>query len=1113
MAAVFQRVASAIGQSVSIDIGAAGNDRLLICQYGDESLGTDDVAMGGTPVVDAKSFTLRIAKTNPDGIGNQQEMWTIDEAALGASNGVLTVSGGGVDASSAIRVELWYGADSGVPHDTGFDDTTIAPTDSSISMDAPAGGIVVLGYGNGNSFNTSGWTSPLIERIDAATNPPASAGLGYASGIEASAQTAKTYTATGTVTLRSTMLGMSFAEAVTGQTISVGQAVETDTSQAITVSPGAVAVAVGQATETNIAQAIVVAAVIALAVGQATETNIAQAVTPSQTTNVVVGQATETDLAQAVTLVAGAVTISVGQAVETDLAIPIKQPPVSIARWLLNEASSGQGPTTAADDTGNGNDLTSIQYGGTDLNWTNIAAGRGLSFSPNDHSAIVELDNIVANGNIGSSLDNAKQFSFIIRADLIAGLGTGSRVFFIGTDGGNGDIALITDSSLGVQVRMNDSVGSNEASYATSFPAGLHTWGVTVDTTLGVTVDRVKLYKDGVLQTVTATDFSQDETLGAINNTNHNVNIGNRGNLNRGCEADIYYVELFTGCLPESEHLRAHNALVNNNDINWTTPAISVGQATETNIAQAITVIVGGVTVAMGQAIETDLAQSITVLSQITIVVGQATETDLAQVVAPVSGQVITVGQAVETDLAQAVRQAAPFEIVLSAFVPTGGIATTDRLIGGNAHDGGRLTDDQNPSDAVDLAANRSGEFAFVLQPTDLGEDGVEYSFRLVISPSTPLDTYAVEATWTIGSGIQVGQAFETDLAQPITIIFDQTITVGQALETDIAQDVTVVPGVVSVAVGQATEADLAQSVTVAGAITITVGQAVETDIAQSVTAVAGVVTIGVGQAFETDLAQAITVVPGATTISVGQAIEIDLAQAVAIVSGEGVVGVGQAVETDLAQTVTVVPGGLTIAVGQASETDVAQTITPVPVNVIAVGQAIETDLAQAVNAVIYLTISLDQAIETDLAQVVTVVPGTTTIAVGQALEIDIAQTLSPITGAVSILVGQAFEIDLAQVVGVTVGKFVECSLVDRTGKALPNLTTLSWAWFDAVDPSLFIAPTDKGEIETTDGTGLISIKLDNTTLDIDSDGTLVLRSDDGVSLGSFNLTIVGIQS
>lgn len=217
MAIVFQRVASAVGQSVTIDIGAAGNNRLLIVQYGDESQNTDDTAMGGTPSVDGKNFTLRISKNNPDGIGNSQEMWTHDEASLGSSNGSLSVSGGGIDGGSAIRVSLWYGVDDGLPTDTGFDDTTIGPTDSAINMDVPANGLVVLGYGNGNSFNSSGWTSPLTERVDAATNPPSSAGLGFASGIESSAQTNKQYTATGTASLRSTMLGMAFAEASTGE--------------------------------------------------------------------------------------------------------------------------------------------------------------------------------------------------------------------------------------------------------------------------------------------------------------------------------------------------------------------------------------------------------------------------------------------------------------------------------------------------------------------------------------------------------------------------------------------------------------------------------------------------------------------------------------------------------------------------------------------------------------------------------------------------------------------------------------------------------------------------------------------------------------------------------
>ncbi len=216
MAIVFQRAVAAVGQSVTIDIGAADNDRLLICQYGDESVGTDDVAMGGTPSVDGKNFTLRLAKTNPDGAGQQQEFWAHDEASLGSSNGSLSVSGGGVDVGSGIRVALWYGVDSDLPTDTAFDDTTIG-SGPSANIDVPANGLIVSGAGNGSSGATASWTTPLIERIDGGTTPPSSALLGLAEGIESSAQTNKAYTVViGDGTLRSTLLLMAFAEAAVG---------------------------------------------------------------------------------------------------------------------------------------------------------------------------------------------------------------------------------------------------------------------------------------------------------------------------------------------------------------------------------------------------------------------------------------------------------------------------------------------------------------------------------------------------------------------------------------------------------------------------------------------------------------------------------------------------------------------------------------------------------------------------------------------------------------------------------------------------------------------------------------------------------------------------------
>lgn len=84
----------------------------------------------------------------------------------------------------------------------------------------------------------------------------------------------------------------------------------------------------------------------------------------------------------------------------------------------------------------------------------------------------------------------------------------------------------------------------------------------------------------------------------------------------------------------------------------------------------------------------------------------------------------------------------------------------------------------------------------------------------------------------------------------------------------------------------------------------------------------------------------------------------------------------------------------------------------------------------------------------------------------------------------------------------------VTCTLVNRNGSSLPSLTAISWAWFDAVDPVNYVSPTDTGQVETTDASGVISIDLPNTGLTTGQEGTLVLRSDDGVSLGAYNLEV-----
>lgn len=92
---------------------------------------------------------------------------------------------------------------------------------------------------------------------------------------------------------------------------------------------------------------------------------------------------------------------------------------------------------------------------------------------------------------------------------------------------------------------------------------------------------------------------------------------------------------------------------------------------------------------------------------------------------------------------------------------------------------------------------------------------------------------------------------------------------------------------------------------------------------------------------------------------------------------------------------------------------------------------------------------------------------------------------------------------------GVTVAvRSVTCTLVDRSGTALTGLSNLSWAWFDSTDPVNMVAPTDKGELEETDGTGLIEVNVPNSNLAAGQSGTLILRSDAGNLFGAYNLEV-----
>ncbi|MFQ5908897.1 MAG: hypothetical protein ACE5JE_08770 [Thermoplasmata archaeon] len=192
---LFVRSGGTSGTSFSMDIGTAGTNRLVVVMADHESTGTSltDVT------VDSKSCNKVTEADNPDGLGNHLEMWYCDEDDLGASAGSVTIAIVGGAASWGVHAHLYTQVDQTGPTGSWIEEAAASVSTIEVELvDVPANGLVVMGAGNGESGSWTGWTSPLSERTDGPN--PSSAVFGTASGVEASAQTDKTYIATASTT-------------------------------------------------------------------------------------------------------------------------------------------------------------------------------------------------------------------------------------------------------------------------------------------------------------------------------------------------------------------------------------------------------------------------------------------------------------------------------------------------------------------------------------------------------------------------------------------------------------------------------------------------------------------------------------------------------------------------------------------------------------------------------------------------------------------------------------------------------------------------------------------------------------------------------------------------
>lgn len=141
-------------------------------------------------------------------------------------------------------------------------------------------------------------------------------------------------------------------------------------------------------------------------------------------------------------------------------------------------------------------------------------------------------------------------------------------------------------------------------------------------------------------------------------------------------------------------------------------------------------------------------------------------------------------------------HRAKAFALAASANIAAGGANTTAQLTppsGKSTGDfgGGRIQDDENPGDAVDLGTDEYREDEWSIEALPAAVDGETYQFRVIRGSGTPIATYTVTPEWTISTGetfndsvSESGIAAETQTAQRATarsVDESETLTESQA--------------------------------------------------------------------------------------------------------------------------------------------------------------------------------------------------------------------------------------------------------------------------------------------------------------------------------------------
>ena len=228
-----------------------------------------------------------------------------------------------------------------------------------------------------------------------------------------------------------------------------------------------------------------------------------------------------------------------------------------VAEWDFNYTSG----SAVADLTGNGNDLSVT---GAEYSWVSDASGGALRFLGTAHTSSATLTNIAANGTIGSSLDGATEWTFVVVVKNTAALNN-RPLAGIRSGTSSTDLEFRYYSGPNIASRIMSQQGDlSDLRASTVHGDSISVHIQTIDTTQAEDVDRHQYYKNGLLVTpVTAPTTLPNSNLSAINGTTRKFYLGYDGTS--ASQADFHHAIIINRRITAQEADDLNSLLTSNN--------------------------------------------------------------------------------------------------------------------------------------------------------------------------------------------------------------------------------------------------------------------------------------------------------------------------------------------------------------------------------------------------------------------------------------------------------------------------------------------------------------------------------------------------------------------